>query len=58
MQQFDVEMFYFDVWLQVMALKALTRLTIRMPRITESTLAILNNIIVNGGAFKNPNNLR
>jgi len=41
-----------------MALKALTRLTIRMPRITESTLAILNNIIVNGGAFKNPNNLR
>jgi hypothetical protein len=60
MQQFDVEMLYFVTWLQVMALKALTRLTIRLrePQITELTLSILSRIIENGGAYRNINNLR
>jgi len=60
MQQFDVEMFYFDVWLQVMALKVLTQLTIRVRKLqtTELTMVILSTIIANGGVYRSDNNLR
>jgi hypothetical protein len=60
MQQLDVQMLYFDVCLQVVALKALTRLAIRLrePPTTERILNILSKIVENGGAYSNTNNLR